>query len=631
MAHARRPQDPETEVGAQVRAAATRSNQAQLLVDAASLNIIDVNDACYAVLGYPMELLLSLRLTELVALADRDRVQRAVHALSDGSAWQHRMLCQARRGDQSTLPISLSLEVDANPNSSRTKLLVSLSEVAESEQLYLSVETALAAANIRFCNWNLSHDALRPESASAPPSAHRVSSPAADFLRKLNPADRRETLALLDAISAGALNNIDTTVCTTDANGAEHWTRLTGVVPAHKPGTLLVLHTDVTETYRVKQQRRKREQALRAVQDQLQRSESELHELLALVPDFIVRLDERSVIQYASPSFSADCQASDAELVGKGVLAALGVESRPAFAEALEQLGKSGATHEFVTEETRAGKERHIWWTLMTMNETSGHGVLCLGRDVTERSRARRQLERQAKQLKRSNASLDDFASIVSHDLQAPMRHIANFAELLVEQLGDVDDECATYLDILQSSTKKLQNMTTNLLNYSRLGLQYDRMSVRSISELIADAIDTLADSMKHSKAQLRMQPLPELHVDPLLMSRLFQNLLSNSIKYCEPGISPEIDVSAERDGDYWTLYWADQGIGINPEHSERIFRIFTRLHGHESVYPGSGVGLALCKRIVESHGGEIWLDTDYTAGARFAMRLPVAGEIEES
>ncbi|MGB0864981.1 MAG: ATP-binding protein [Granulosicoccaceae bacterium] len=637
MAQPRRKDNTEAPIGMQVREAAMRSNQALLLVDGVNLNIIDVNDATHAVLGYPLEILLGLRLVDTVAIKDRDRVLHAIHSLGDGSTWSHRLLCDALRGDQSTHPVSLTIEVDADPRSSRTKLLVSLSEVSESEQLYLSMETALAAANISFSSWSLGRDELAPQDQDHPHAPQRRRTSANDFLSKLNPADRRETLALLDALSGGErpLDSIDTTVSTIEPDGSKRWLRLTGIVPPHKPSTLLALHTDVTENYRIKAHREKREKLLREVENKLQRSESELHELLALIPDFIVRLDTRAVIKYASPSFINDCQRGKqtlgaGALEGSSLISALGVEARASFSDALGQLSESVQMHEFVSEEAYGGKERHVWWTLLKMDDDcTDKGVLCLGRDITERSRARQQLERQAKQLKRSNASLDDFASIVSHDLQAPLRHIASFSDLLAANLSDTNEENAGYLEVLKSSTKKLQDMTSNLLNFSRLGLQYERMAKRYLAELIAEAIDMLAEPMKTSQARVQISQLPEIHVDPLLMSRLFQNLLSNSIKYCEPGFTPEVQISAEREGENWIIYWEDQGIGISPENSERIFQIFTRLHSDESVYAGSGVGLALCKRIVESHGGDIWLDTDYQAGARFAIRLPIIDEDE--
>jgi len=213
---------------------------------------------------------------------------------------------------------------------------------------------------------------------------------------------------------------------------------------------------------------------------------------------------------------------------------------------------------------------------------------------------------------------------VVSHDLKAPMRQIGQFVRELALQVGDLDEDASKTVDVLHQLTDRLQDMVSNLLNYSRMGLQDDRMEVRSIAELIAEAIDALSVPMRESQAKVKMQLLPNLLVDPLLMARLFQNLLGNSIKYRGADIQPEIHVSAERDGDAWVIAWEDKGIGIDPLDSERIFKIFTRLHGDESVFAGSGVGLALCKRVVESHGGDIWLDTDYLEGARFCIRLPV-------
>ncbi len=614
-------------VGTQVSEAAMRSNQALLLIDSLSMRILDINTACHALLGFPVEMLLSLRLQDLVAHQDRDKVKQAVDTLSDGSAWNQRLLCDALRGDNSTLPISLSIEVDADPQSSRTKLLVSFSEVAETEQLNLSMETALRAANISFSIWTLNSNVLAPWHIPDAEKPIRSYTPVGTFLKRLNPVDRRETLALLDAVSSGLLDSIDTTVSTTEADGSQRWLRLTGIVPPRKPGTLLALQNDVTESHRMQQYKEEREQALRQVEEKLHRSETELHELLAIIPDFIVRLDSRAVVKYASPSFINDCKREDQELIGSCLISVLSVDTRTAFSDALGSLSDGIEKHEFVTEEIRNGKERCIWWTLIKMSENSAEkGVLCLGRDVTERSQARRQLERQAKQLKLSNASLDDFASVVSHDLQAPLRHIVNFSELLEDELGEEGNK---NLDVVKSSALRLQDMTSNLLNFSRLGMHYERMKHRSLTELISEAIDMLSEPMKRSGAKVQMSMLPEIYVDPLLMTRLFQNLLSNSIKYCSAGITPEIQVAAERDGDHWNVSWEDKGIGIDPSHSQRIFKIFTRLHTDESVYAGSGVGLALCKRIVESHGGDIYLDTDYQEGARFVMRFPIVDSDE--
>jgi len=433
-------------------------------------------------------------------------------------------------------------------------------------------------------------------------------------------------IQLLQAVAKGELKNIDTTVRTRGASsGQQRCLHLRCVCPSQEPNTLLALYRDVTDSQPVRQLTEKHQKTLKKTEAKLLRSESELIELLAIVPDFIVRLDQQHAIQYASPSFSRDCRSQTHQLVGTKLLELLAIDAHTAFANGLKKLGASERSHEFVSEETRDGKERYIWWTLIKMEDVgSGDGTLCLGRDISEVSQARRKLEQKAKQLQRSNAALDDFAAVIAHDLQSPMRHIAHFSEFLRTDCTQLSEENAWYLESIRSSVKRLQDMTDNLLNYSRLGLRMQRMEERSLVELVADAIHMLSERMKTSGARVEMGLLPSLVVDPMLIARLFQNLLSNSIKYCEAGIQPEIHVSAERDEDDWIIYWSDCGIGIDASHSERIFKIFSRLHDDESLYAGSGVGLALCKRIVESHGGEIWLDSDYEQGARFVIRLPI-------
>lgn len=238
-------------------------------------------------------------------------------------------------------------------------------------------------------------------------------------------------------------------------------------------------------------------------------------------------------------------------------------------------------------------------------------------------------LDAQAVELRRSNAELEQFAYVASHDLQEPLRKVASFCQLLEKRYGDkLDERGLQYIDFAVDGAKRMQVLINDLLTFSRVGRVNDAQLPVGLDEALAKALTNLTTAVEESGARIeRPEHLPEIVGDPTLLTMLWQNLVGNALKFRHPDRSPQVNVTCEPDPDQpgtWRLGVTDNGIGIPEQFAEKVFVIFQRLHGRDA-YGGTGIGLALCKKIVEYHGGRIWLDTGYTEGTRFCFTLPSA------
>lgn len=231
-------------------------------------------------------------------------------------------------------------------------------------------------------------------------------------------------------------------------------------------------------------------------------------------------------------------------------------------------------------------------------------------------------------ELTRSNAELDQFASVVSHDLQEPLRMITAYMNLLQTQYGGkLDKDADEFIGYAVDGTKRMQGLINDLLTYSRVGTRGKEFAPTDCNEVLARALLNLIAAIQESGARITHDHLPIVLGDEFQLGQLFQNLIDNAIKY--HGATPaEIHVGCERDGEMWRFAVKDNGIGIDPEYAERIFVIFQRLHTRQE-YPGTGVGLAICKKIVERHSGKIWLVSEPGKGSTFYFTLPIAQEME--
>jgi len=246
-----------------------------------------------------------------------------------------------------------------------------------------------------------------------------------------------------------------------------------------------------------------------------------------------------------------------------------------------------------------------------------------LKEEIAMREKAEHTVRKTMEDLARSNRELDQFASIASHDLQSPLRAVAGFVELLKERYGGkLDERADEYITRAVSGTKRMSVLIHDLYVYSRIGTKEKQFSRVKMGALLEGAVDNLKEIIDENEAVITHGTLPEVEGDDTQLIQLFQNLISNAIKFRKKDVPPVIQISAERKEDKWVFCVHDNGIGIEPLYYERIFVIFQRLHTKEE-YPGTGLGLALCRKIVERHGGRIWIESRPGEGSDFYFTMP--------
>jgi len=251
--------------------------------------------------------------------------------------------------------------------------------------------------------------------------------------------------------------------------------------------------------------------------------------------------------------------------------------------------------------------------------------AMSLAAVVAERRREHAVLELQAAELARSNAELEQFAHVASHDLQEPLRTVTNFVQLLARRYrGRLDADADEFVQYIVDGTTRMARLIEDLLDFSRAGTSDRPMRPIDTGDSVAAAVANLDLSIRGSGAVVHHDGLPTVNGDPTQLTQLFQNLIGNAIKFRGPD-PPEVRVSAALRGRDWVFSVRDNGIGIEPQYAQRIFVIFQRLHGR-TEYPGTGIGLSICQRIVARHGGHIWVESEPGRGSSFYFTLP-AGE----
>jgi light-regulated signal transduction histidine kinase (bacteriophytochrome) len=254
-------------------------------------------------------------------------------------------------------------------------------------------------------------------------------------------------------------------------------------------------------------------------------------------------------------------------------------------------------------------------------------------RDITDARLAQRELARQRDALEsanvdlaRSNAELEQFASVASHDLQEPLRKLVSFSELLRSDLGgDLTDRAAQDLEFITDAARRMRTLVKDLLTLSRTGtseMKVRRVSLEACVDRVLEALDL---RIAETRAVITRDSLPDVQGDPTLLDELYQNLLSNALKFVAPGARPHVHFSAAPGpAGTWVVGVRDEGIGIDPERQQEIFRPFRRLHANEK-YPGTGIGLAIARKAVDRHGGRLWVESAKGAGSHFRFTLAAA------
>ena len=246
-----------------------------------------------------------------------------------------------------------------------------------------------------------------------------------------------------------------------------------------------------------------------------------------------------------------------------------------------------------------------------------------LQREVRERRHAEENLAQRSEELQRSNQELEQFAYVASHDLQEPLRMVASYTQLLEKRYKNkLDGEANEFIGYAVDGVKRMQGLIHDLLAFSRVGTRGQEFAPTDCGAVVQRVLRVLQGAIEESGAAVSCDALPTVMADESQLEQLFQNLIGNAIKYRNSS-APAVHVSCKRDGGQWLFSVKDNGIGIDPQFAEKIFVIFQRLHNREE-YAGSGIGLAICKKIVERHGGKIWVESELDKGATFYFTQPV-------
>jgi PAS domain S-box-containing protein len=355
--------------------------------------------------------------------------------------------------------------------------------------------------------------------------------------------------------------------------------------------------------------------------------EARLRAMLANASDIIVVFDAEGKVRWSSaagtrllgyPSGDSAHEVASTDLVHP--------DDFPALQERfLELLAGSRAFDRSLLTRVRAADGSWHSLEMMATNlldDSNVEGIVFNCRDVTARVELERSLRVATEELEHSNAELDQFASVAAHDLQEPLRTLSGFAQLLRRQHGDqLDAEAQQFIGNILDSATRMQHLINDLLTYSRIGRRELRPETVDTSELVDEVTWSLAAAVDDAGAEVVVHSLPCVQADRRQLEQLFQNLISNAIKF-RGHDHPRIDVSVVRSGDEWEFSVADDGIGIDPSHAERVFQVFERLHPRDQ-HEGTGIGLAISHRIVERHGGRIWVEPGPDGGSVFSFTIP--------
>ena len=417
----------------------------------------------------------------------------------------------------------------------------------------------------------------------------------------------------------------------TDADSRlySNWTgvAITTVTAVALLGGLTIWTALVVE--RSEQERRKAEAALRE-------SEQRLAGIIGSAMDAIITVDEDQRVVLFNPAAEETLGRAAAEVLGQPLSQFIPLCFRSAHVEHIRSFGRTGQTHRQLGKQgevcgLRAGGTEFPAECSISQIEVAGRRLFtAIVRDISERKRAEEALAHKVNELARSNRDLEQFAYVASHDLQEPLRMVAAYTQLLAERYrGRLDEDADKYIGYAVEGAQRMQALIQDLLAFSRIGRNGKDHPSTSCNASVETALQNLRAAIQESGAEVTHGELPVVSADRAQLVQLFQNLIGNAIKF-RGKETPRISVSAEKVGADWVFAVSDNGLGIAAEHAEVIFMIFQRLHTR-AEYPGNGVGLAICKKIVEQHGGRIWVESQAGRGSTFKFTFPALGADEET
>jgi PAS domain S-box-containing protein len=350
--------------------------------------------------------------------------------------------------------------------------------------------------------------------------------------------------------------------------------------------------------------------------------------LLDLPLGVLLLVDDRGTVRYSNSAIERFLGYTPREVIGRPAQELFVSASRPGLVDLLESHlpGDPTASGEF-----RGLRKNGTVIPLQAVVQSAvvpgmqGSKVTGLYlRDFAEREKLIEALAGRAAELARSNRELEQFSYIASHDLQEPLRMVGSYTQLLEQRYAaQLDDDAREFIRYAQEGAARMRQLIDALLAYSRIDTRGEPFRRVAVGQVLAAALANLRESIAEAKAVVTQGPMPEVDADPVQLGQVLQNLIGNAVKFRGPN-PPHIHVAAERRGPDWLFTVRDDGIGIAPEYQERIFVIFQRLHSR-AEYPGTGIGLAVCKKVVERHGGRLWVESSGRPGegSTFFFTLP--------
>lgn len=294
------------------------------------------------------------------------------------------------------------------------------------------------------------------------------------------------------------------------------------------------------------------------------------------------------------------------------------------FKRAVNKIHNEGL-YSFIIEQKKDEKMQFIQIRISGILDINNKfiGYMLMAHDITERIEGERSLKRYVDELARSNEELEQFAYVASHDLQEPLRMISSYLQLLERRYkGNLDKEADEFIWYAVDGVKRMQELINDILAYSRIGRKAKDFAHVDCNIVLRQVLINLQTVIEEKGAVIMCDPLPTVVADELQMNQLFQNLVANAIKFCDN--TPQLKIGAKRSGDEWLFSVGDNGVGIEREQFGRVFLMFQRLHSRKK-YPGTGIGLPICKKIVERHGGRIWVESEPGKGSNFYFTIPVS------
>jgi PAS domain S-box-containing protein len=351
------------------------------------------------------------------------------------------------------------------------------------------------------------------------------------------------------------------------------------------------------------------------------------------IPDLIAILDGEHRVTRVNQAMADTLDVTPESCIGVPCFAAVHGSNCPPDFCPHSKLLKDGKEHSSEVYEENLGG--YFIVTVSPIYDEKGKvmGSVHVARDITKR----REMEDNLKialsdkknlieELKRSNKELEQFAYMASHDLQEPLRMVTSFVKLLEKRYkGQLESDADEYIYYAVDGAERMQKLITDLLTYSRNTSKVEAFKLVNIESVLDKSILNLTVSIKENNARITYDALPTIMVDPSQFTQLFQNLLGNAIKFRAED-APEIHVKAEDNGNEWIFQVIDNGIGIDSQHKDLIFEVFQRLY-EKNEYPGTGIGLSMCKKIVERHNGDIWVESELGKGSKFCFTIPKSFE----